>query len=695
MHPDQRAQRIWGDVLLVTSFGIIFAIYMLLANQLRGGLDFNDETEKVVAAEMIARGGHMYRDVFSQHGPLSFMLAHLSRHVWGGSDVAQYRWLPLLFSCGSVGAILLSPAIIAWRQRVITAGLFLVGLTACQTIWSLMMGMYQVFAGHLFVWALSLLILPLLTGARPVRWAALSGGAALSLAFFAAYSFVISIACLTAAGLIAMTIRSPIQRTAAAVWLRWAAAGAAAAAGVVVLWLFLHGDIAGWFAYHFYLNQVYYRAYMTHGPWLVLSLLIPFYNYHALNVEYEHYGHEMPYNALAFCLLFSALAVSIAVFCRTQLQLFTGKQSFCIFVCLFIGLIYTDPRGATEFQAATLLIVTLGFLPLTAAIIRQQSGPSGELKLTMGLLVIIGMTLVGAQFFGVTHCYFLSPIGYYKQRGVLRQLDSADMNFVRQLVRPGEPIEALPFHPLFYIQSDRWPASGYFYALPWQMDYAAHPVLNRSIDLCGDLARRQPAFIYDDQDAVWGRDPDSYLHCVNMLLTTRYIRTLGAKGGWIRADLVADEPRWQNAAIIPPNGRWENLTDQQNATLNKAATVFAPLQAEPDGACLMAAEAGATLKLGNCHGTTALRVKELGLSSSMLAVLPAETCLEFTEPTSDTASRVRLWPCMDSPTQSFRSLPAFDGYRLQSLRNNLCLSFQNNTVGEADCGTATVWRWNK
>lgn len=549
-----------------TFFLISLAAYLYFANMLRSGPDFNDETEKLVGIMMMAKGLRLYRDIFSHHGPLAFMMIQWVYALTGERDVAMMRCAPILLSFLSIGALLFGPAIRGMAARLVVAGAMCLGLLSLQSIFPLTMGLYQNYVGHLLFCALALFAIPALSGNRVSRISAFLGGMAAGLAFFGAYSYVLSLFFMFGAvfykALIVKDKPNPVL-----LWLLFAICGAVASAAITLGWLLCFGDVLGYFVYHFYFNQVIYTQFFDFNPFSVLLLTIP-------GLNYIHLHDTYPFSWLwMVCLVWSSILFYGAVLGRV-LQIKTGAgllNTALIAAGVMLTVIYSNPRGLGDFQCGTATIMMLGLIPLICALVLQYR-PFPKKLAALVLLLTGGMisAVIAAQFLSTTQLYNVSPAAYYNIKPALRMTGEKESVFIRELTTPEEGILSLPLEPSLYLRSDRLPVSGNYYYLPWQGAYLKKPVPGYKIDLCADIETRKPKIIYlDNRSWIWGIDPATYLDCIQGELEAHYLRTTVKQDLWVRADSVAANKSALDAAIVPKgyNADWlpKELRDRINA----------------------------------------------------------------------------------------------------------------------------------
>ena len=571
---DKLNYRAISDQAVFLFFVSCIALYAYLANKLRGGLEYGDETEKLVGALMVTKGGHLYRDVFAHHGPFSFMLAQASIAISGGPNITFYRIMPLIFSFFSIAAIFFSPALVTRHSRYIGAALLALAFSANQAIFGFMLGMYQVFAGYLLVCGMALFVLPVLFDAPIKRWAAFLGGLAIGFTFFAAYSFVITCACFFGACLYkACCSRSKEDANRAWQWCGYALLGTLTSGVSVLAWLLQYGDVQGYLIYHFYFNQFVYTKFAAFRPFEIFAYMVPVANYFYL-VSHHSIPGVWVECVIFFCIPF--YSILIGTYALKDKAFYVKYLPPFLLLCL--GIVYTDPRGEVGFQSSTIAIASIGLMALTTAIVLDLKRPRKLPLLNLRMIAVIGAAcvlscFVAAQFWGKTYYSYLNPIEYYGNKGKLGLSNDPAMQFIRSFVGADETIEVLPWAPIYYINAGRVPASGHYNYLPWQNAYFKKPIWGYNIDICHDIEEKKPKAIFlDSQISIWGIDSSTYLGCIQEILKHKYFLTSQAKDVWVRADTAASRDDILQTAIIPSDFDIGWLSPDAQRRINAAKT---------------------------------------------------------------------------------------------------------------------------
>lgn len=670
-------------------FIVCLVIYGCLANILRGGPDFNDETEKLVGAMMIADGMRIYKDMFAHHGPLSYMIAHLFYFISSSQDIAIYRFIPILFSIFSISAIALSPAIKKTNFRLFAAGLFVLGLALMQAIYGLMLGMYQIYAGHLIVCALALLIVPIIVGNKIPRLYAFLAGICMGFTFFSGYSFVITCGLLMLICIIGTFLKNEHQAENKTT-LYNAIFGVLASICIVGIYLFIFGDIKGYAVYHFYFNQIVYAKFSNYRPLDILHFVPPIIGYFTL--------YNPPSSWLSYVISSSvSIFVIFLIISLKKEKEYSSKILFSYFAILLMAIIFSDPRAADDFQMNTLVIVVLGFIPLITCVILDQTKIwKSPLPLTIIVTtLLLFLSFIFAQFNIKTYLYNTSPKEYYQMNGSLRTSETKEFQLLRTIVDKNEQVQQFPYNANFYIQINRMPASGNYYYLPWQNKYFQDPVLGYKIDICSDMENKLPKIIYYHKSVVWVYDTSTYLGCVEALLKKKYIRTSIMQSVWIRADVIAARDDLLKTAIIPDNFDASWMDKQLQERLKKAKLTYKVLSVVGKNICLHQPNPdNTTILSGDCDNKNVLKITLRARDSGLeMITLPDMKCIEVEGAFADENKTLRTWPCQGISNQNFSVIPSDSGFRLLAKNSNLCLSLSNGLLVQVNCKKSNEWRW--
>ncbi len=688
-----RGARLAGGI-----FFLSLAIYLYLAVKLIHGFDFNDETEKMIAAKLIVQGHRVYKDIFLQHGPLVYMISHLA-YIWFGADnLVKARAIPIILSLMSIAAVVYSPVFQHWRSRFYAGVLMVAGLCAVQTIYALVMTMYQVYAGYIIVIFLAVFLLPLCLGRAVDKWQALIGGVCLSALFFLAFSFSIDIAiAILIYGFLAYG--NPNTALPRAEIFIYALAGGLGVALAVFAWLSIYGDIYGYFLDHFYFNLKFYHHYLAGiSIFNPLHFLVPGWTWWLFPIKHLWYTQ----------LLFLVPNICCVFLCyyayRNQVLGRTWPKYVILYLLLLALTSYTSPRYEVQlFSASTQIITIMGLFALTLPLSFQEfkiTSPRFAAART-AILILFILAGIAAQFLGIaTLIYSVSPRAYYKYKGALTRQKSPEMDFIRRLVPENEGVQQFPFNLMFYTETDRLPAFPTFYWMPWQNDYLKTPVAGYEYDVCAFMAKTPPKVVFMNEEPLWGNPISTFLGCVTKVLDAKYLRSTKLHGLWVRADVVADHPEALAAAIVPKNYNADWLPAPARARIDAVKINF-DLITTADHVCLIEpapSDIHDPVKTGACDDPRAMHMAWRRVGEGAWGQLIAQDnsqCLEVTDASAAPGAPLRLWPCGDGRNQLFTFLPAKNGGRLQAANSNLCLAASGGTAVQIDCAKAPGWQIEK
>jgi hypothetical protein len=668
--------RKWADLALWAVAILALGAFLWASISLMSGPDFNDETEKLLASQLMLQGQLLYKDIFVQHGPFVYMLSHLFDLVTGNKELYWPRVIPIAMSLLSIAAIAASPAISGLRERLWAVTLTSAAYGMLLALYSLVMAMYQVYSGYLFTIALSLALIPALLGIRLKRWHLIVAGAALAAMGLNAISFgiAITLCCAALAGAYAPDWRE-VGRVVG-----WTIIGALSVIAVVAIWMLLFADFVGFFVDHIYINLTAYRSYLGQFLYAPFRLLLPWQPW-LMTVPPSGTNLERVIYSLVFF-------VMVAFFFTT---LTAAKRKWwhttALVGLLFIGVVYTNPRFAASFGASTYVIVVSALVVLIAIILYRTLPTRWPALALVGALLVAGMT---AQAFVPTSLYGLPVSTYYSTKGPLYERKDAEFELVRTIVGEDEGILQVPFDLYRYVWAGRNPASGVFFWMPWMHDYGQQPILGYDLDVCDEIERTQPKIIYFADFAVWGHPTDRWMGCVKELVASRYVR-VGALGekAMLRADVLADRPELLSTAAVTNELDLSLLTPSQARVLNDAMIEFGELR--QDGLCL--AETGTPGGDGQivsqpCNVDPKVRIVSRGPASS--AVIDEKTGLCLEKRAVGVFAKCRGL----APEQGFAVLTPSDSLIEIRVASNQaqCVSTPADGLAIMPCSPDTSWR---
>ena len=113
--------------------------------------------------------------------------------------------------------------------------------------------------------------------------------------------------------------------------------------------------------------------------------------------------------------------------------------------------------------------------------------------------------------------------------------------FVKYFTNPEDRIIAYSFRNYEYIASQRLPASGYFFYLPWQEKYNENPKFGQVINACQQIKENRPKIMLIDKWKVWDVFPwESYAACIQEVIDKEYIQ-IPQRPYYVRKDLLRND----------------------------------------------------------------------------------------------------------------------------------------------------------
>lgn len=503
---------------LVTLAGVLFllaaiALYLYRASTQLLYFEFGDESEKLVAAQLIAQGQLLYKDFFAHHGPLPYAIAQLYTRLVSVDDFTHIRWFNVGLMLITSASIYFSPAFRRRAERAWATGLF---LTMMSSVWILIathMLLYQAICGMLLAIMAMQLFLPALEGRPPTRAGLFLSGLAGTLCCFASYAYGPSVVLLTLASLLCCWAdrgRHPPRYPGR--FILYLGLGAAAACTAMLLWVSVYGDIQGYWIYHFLFNQQVYARHVLVDAGTVLSLF-------ALSLAPGRLLHTV---AVAALLCWVAMMISRRNHPSQRRDVRFAALALCVLAIVMLNL-----RGMTDSQDNPFVILNFALFAAAAGLWLARAADRG---LAAGLA---GCALAGAAVVlteaasdsATTSLYAVQKAEAPLYSRMAKPADRDPYRLIRDLAPRDGDLLSLIFNPALYILADRLPASGHYYYLPWQAAYGRNPKPGYHIDLCADIETRRPPVIWFDDWKVWDLFPISeYEPCVPERLARDYIK---------------------------------------------------------------------------------------------------------------------------------------------------------------------------
>ena len=476
-------------IILMIIFGLGIIRYQI---QLLSYLEWEDEVTHIVTSKLIYSGKTLYSEIHELHGPLTFLSGLLVESL-GNFGIRAHRIPIAILQWFAWLAIYFSP-LLKNQSHLVRITYALVCVTISLIYFPDIFGhtyLFQVIAGLFLVIILSQYTFPSFIKADQSRSKVILGNALIACLPFLAFTYIPIASALFLAGLTRQNLRISIYTAVITVALN-------------LLFLVSIGSITGYLALHYWINLVVSRQFIE-GEALGLIYLIKS-ALNSITVDLSRFG------------IFLLICTSLA-----QLAKFENKFPWrVILIGLGIASLLTRAQG---FQGLTLLYLSLS-LPLIF-LYHANLKEGGLLKKDLFLAPILIVCFI--------KILLLSPANILD-----RQIRSSSefSELVKKITDQNDRIIAWPFQNYEYLLSDRLPASGNFFYLPWQPAYYANPKFGIVIDSCSDIQSAKPKIMliseYDFNGVKWGEYKPK---CLEEILKTQYHR-IPNSAYYIRDDLI-------------------------------------------------------------------------------------------------------------------------------------------------------------
>ncbi|MHB8809409.1 MAG: hypothetical protein ACYC9M_05285 [Desulfobulbaceae bacterium] len=511
--------------LLVLAIGLV--IFLLEAALGLHLFEFADETEKFVAAQMIAHGQHLYRDIFAHHGPVAYIIAHLYTVLVSQNDFTHIRIFQVLLALLSSSAIFFTPVLKSTVARVWSVGAYLFLLSSVWIVQGMHMILYQQIGGFLFAIAFLHLFVPLFFDIKPNKYGVMASGCAVVVSCFSAYAFGPSAVLLIAASMILLF--AAVERGEWKTVLYPFVIGMLLGLALILFWMFLFADLKGFYIYHFYFNQQIYTQYIRFSPKSVLNI----FSFSFAQQKLVHTFALSLFGVWGFYFIVSAIKKSSTKFILARVL---------AFILIILSVAYMNPRGETGFQDNAFIIVNFALFVLVGGLVlqRQINKDSFAEVLCTLFFILLAVLLIGQGSKDVLSNPHQIKRNEWKDHLVFMKTEEGGIyEFVRSLTKKEGDLLCLVFNPIHYIKADRLPASGHYYYLPWQAAYNRKPLAGYKIDICKDMQSQAPAVIVFDNWKVRGFIPlEKYASCILSIIKNNYVRLQPDSQLFVRKDLL-------------------------------------------------------------------------------------------------------------------------------------------------------------
>jgi hypothetical protein len=500
----------------------VVALYWVRARVGLTFMEFGDETEYFVAAQMMAKGHHLYGDVFMQHGPLPIMITQLYTAVFSSSDFSYIRIAVIVLMGVSALSIWLSPILKTSIAKITVLTVYLSLLCAVWLPAYMNMLVYPSVGGYLSVVLLAQCVLPLVFHEKITSWNYGIAGVSVALAGFSASQFFLSSTLFALAAIVSAPRGSFTAPRHLTVFL---SAGIGISAAVAV-WLWLFADVPGYLIDHIYFNQAIYSKFVDFTPLSILK-----------NISVSLAPSKGMHTA-ALALLCAWIGLLLWNKPRPYPEQSLGRRASSV-ALISLGILFTNPIGDFLSHDNPFLICNFALFALAIGLYTQRSMPASLRSSTVWVVLPVIAAITALE---VTGARALSELRSTNPSGVVARLKpQADSiyQFVRSVTREEGDLLSLAYNPIVYIRAGRLPASGTFFYLPWQAAYNRNAFRGYAFDVCADIEQKRPAVIWFFNWRVWDKYPiEIYEPCVLPLIVKYYAPT-GFNSPWyVRADVL-------------------------------------------------------------------------------------------------------------------------------------------------------------
>jgi len=487
---------------LIVKIGFFCFVLLLIHYQvsLLSFKEWGDESETIVAANMIKAGYRLYNEIFEPHGPLIFLPGLFLAH-FGGLKVLTYRIFIALFQLFAIFSIFNSPLLGRFNQKIrilyfIFASSFL--FLYYPKFYSHTF-LYQNLTGILLVFILTNYTLPSIANLKIKLRAIIIGNSLIASIPFLGISFI---------PLSFFLFFASIKRE----YFKLALIVSFCAFIINVLFIVAIGSIKGFYTFHIYLN--------THiVSFFHLSIYYPK-NY--LDFFYNIFKSSTT-NLAGVITLIWLLLFCANIFFKERFfswkYLINWRSIFLILGLLTILARGSDTHGLPYYYACLVLFSTMNLNKILL--------PRFCNYLCSFLLIFILLKFV--HFFESDRLKFETKRISY---------DTDFSRIVKSVTEKNDKVIAYSWQNFEYIASDRLPISGAFTYFPWQVKYSESPIFGLNIDGCRDIELLKPKVMLIDKLNVYGMHPwSSYGSCIDNQLKLNY-KKVQDKLIYIRKDIA-------------------------------------------------------------------------------------------------------------------------------------------------------------
>ena len=443
---------------------VIFLFFCLLVVWFQFHLLNYKQSETIVTAKMIASGMTLYSEIFNHHGPLTF-LSGVVLELISSFKVSAHRVPIMLLQWCALAAIYTSPMLRGEGQKKLCVAVI---ATAMMRVMPSIYGhtyMYQCIAGLLMIIVLCQYTMPAITCPEKLTKQKIFLGNIIlvSLPFLA-----VTYAPFSALVFLA-SLRNDLLKNALIASLAGLTAN--------LIFLALIASFPGYVVTHFYINGV----------------ILPLFSQGSNLVNFFR-----------------------NIFPDTQ-----TKAKYLLLVVLALCTLLVRERKYLPWRSILLAIAIISLL------IRGWVSLHGIsfFYASFAILIILAPTKIKPIFVYLTliicGCLLLSHVP--KKEKIPSSTEFSEL--VKKVTNKDDRIIAYTFQNYEYIASERLPASGHFFYLPWQEKYNENPKWGIKIDACKDIDHYRPKVMLIDKWKVWDRfEWNSYAGCVQKLIDKYYVQ---------------------------------------------------------------------------------------------------------------------------------------------------------------------------
>lgn len=535
----------------ITGLTIGMVLFYRAVSQTLTTFELADEIEQFVAAQMLNHGHRLYKDIFSHHGPVPYMLSHWYTLFASDWDFSKVRLLQAALALFSAIAVILSPVMKSISSRLAAGAIYLLLVSCFWEQENLYVLIHYKISGFLFVIIVAQCVLPALTSQRPSTYGLFSAGACAALAFFCAYSNAPAIFCF----LISIAFCDLAPSRSLSYYAKFVGLGAICATSVVVAWLSRYGDMVGFLVEHLYFNQVIYSKYLD--P----SELNPIRNFQLA------FDARSSIHSIAVVLLVCWLYMLSVIGTRPSTPE-RWRSRWIALPIITIGVVLANFRAYNSLGDSGFVVINIAFFAISASMTIEEALSTSSKRDALRSFLLICTSIVlsfrisayAISFFGNPH----SDLSRFV--GTLKPSREPIYDFVRSITKEDNDLLVLPGNAVIYLKAGRLPASRNLFYWAWQSEYNKNPKYGYAMPICDDLRLHKPAVIWliNLPVSFSFETLDTHDPCVISFIVDGYTPLTFDSPWHIRNDLVAS-----SAASAPSEvPRQLDLLGDANATRN-------------------------------------------------------------------------------------------------------------------------------